>query len=253
MMNSVEESNKLFGLVKDLSQTETNEIELMLSIMKKNLAEAVNSHVESLSAEFSSKCELYGKNEETLLNVKDEIIGGYEKEFYKIKETIEEQYINLIFELQSIQTSEKEAIVDYKKILDSRHTEYDGPEDVIKTEQILDKYGNYCGLENECYKMLEECTDSINYLVGSAMKFEDNQMSLTYKKGLVAKVSYMFCKMFGLNKFEREYLERKRATIEKVKINTDNLVEEIRNNTVNYVDALASYRNQIKEAENDEE
>lgn len=246
-MSNIEDSKKVFGIVKDLSQVETNELELMLAIFKKTINAAVEPHVEVLSNEFENACAAYGKDASTLGELRDELVGGYEKEFYKIKERIEEQYVNLIFELQETQSNEKIAITNYMKLAGS---DYTSSEDSEKMDAFIDRYGDYCGLEDECQKMLDECIASVPYLIDTVMKFEGTEIVVKSKTGLLESIKKIFSSIFKSNKFETNFVDVKRAKLEMVANNTETVAEEIRDNTVNYIDTLASYKEQIKEATN---
>ena len=246
-MNNIEDSKKVFGLVKDLSQIETNELELMLAIFKKTLNSAVAPHVEILTNEFENACAAYGKNPDELGDLRDELVGGYEKEFYKIKERIEEQYVNLIFELQETQSNEKIAITNYMKMAGS---DYTSSEDAEKMDALISRYGDYCGLEEECQKMLDECAASVPYLLETVMKFEGREVIVKSNSGLLESIKKLLSSIFKTNKFETNFVDVKRAKLAMVVDNTETVAEEIRDNTVNYIDTLASYKDQIKEATN---
>ncbi len=246
-MSDVEQKSKFLGIVKELSQFETNELELMLAIFKKTVNKSVDEQTEILTNEFDNACAAYGKNPSEMVALRDEIVGGYEKEFYRIKERWEEQYVNLIFELQEIQSNQKIAVTNFMKLATKDFT---SSEDMETMDMLIEKYGNYCGLEEECYKMMEECVIGVPFLIETVMKFEDKQIATKNNIGIINKIKTLIRSLFKSNKFEINFVEVKRAKIIKIRENTDNVVEEIRDNTVNYVETLASYKNQIKEAAN---
>ncbi len=246
-MSDVEQKSKFLGIVKELSQFETNELELMLAIFKKTVNKSVDEQTEILTNEFDNACAAYGKNPSEMVALRDEIVGGYEKEFYRIKERLEEQYVNLIFELQEIQSNQKIAVTNFMKLATKDFT---SSEDMETMDMLIEKYGNYCGLEEECYKMMEECVIGVPFLIETVMKFEDKQIATKNNIGIINKIKTLIRSLFKSNKFEINFVEVKRAKIIKIRENTDNVVEEIRDNTVNYVETLASYKNQIKEAAN---
>ncbi len=128
--------------------------------------------------------------------------------------------------------------------------DFTSSEDMETMDMLIEKYGNYCGLEEECYKMMEECVIGVPFLIETVMKFEDKQIATKNNIGIINKIKTLIRSLFKSNKFEINFVEVKRAKIIKIRENTDNVVEEIRDNTVNYVETLASYKNQIKEAAN---
>lgn len=246
-MSKVELKSKFLEIEKDLSQLETNELELMLAIFKKTVNNAVDVQTEILTNEFDNACAAYGKNPSDMVELRDELVGGYEKEFYRIKERLEEQYVNLIFELQEIQSNQKIAVTNFMKLASK---DYTSSEDMETIDMLIEKYGNYCGLEEECYNMMEECVIGVPYIIETVMKFEDKQIATKSNTGIINKIITLIRGLFKANKFEINFAEVKRAKIVKIKENTDSVIEEIRDNTVNYIETLASYKNQIKEAAN---
>lgn len=246
-MNNFEQNSKFLSIVKDLSQIETNEIELMLAIFKKTVNAAVDEQTDILTNEFENACAAYGKNAAELTELRDELVGGYEKEFYRIKESLEEQYVNLIFELQEIQSNQKIAITNFMKIMSK---DFVSAEDSATIDALVEKYGNYCGLEEECYKMMDECVTGVPFLIETVMKFEDKQVITKNNIGIINKIKAFFRSLIKSNQFEINFVDVKRAKLIRIKDNTDTVAEEIRDTTVNYVDTLASFKEQIKEAAN---
>ena len=286
-MEKMEVSAKLLRMIKELSQLETNEIELMLGIFKKRITDRVNDYMRKISEDFSLKCEYYGKSHEELREIREEILGGYEREFSRISDRLQEQYINLILELQEIQANQKIALTNYKKMIDAKldieqtqeYIEYKNDleewskkrelateQDIIeecdralselknpvssyeyKIDTIIIKYGNYCDLENECYKKLEECSSRIDSSIDSVMQYDTEWLDNPRKYGIFAVIKKTLNKIFGGSKFEKEFLRPTKAKIKTIRSNTDVLIENIRDNTVRYIDTLNKYKNKIKQ------
>lgn len=289
-MNKQEVSTKLLRMIKELSQLETNEIELMLAIFKKKIKDRVNDYMRKISEDFSVKCEYYGKSHEELREIREEILGGYEREFSRISDRLQEQYVNLILELQEIQSNQKIALTNYKKMLDAKaevessreyisyknnfnnwieKRELAKDQDAVdkcdmallelknpviiyeeKIDSLIEKYGNYCGLEIECYRRLEECSNSVEMAIDSVMKYDLDWLDVPRKHGIFSTIKKLLNKVFSGGKFEREFLRPTKEKIRTIRKNTDVLIENIRDNTVKYIDTLNVYKNQIKQASN---
>ena len=78
-MNSIEQSTKLVSMVKELSDIQSSEIELMLGIFRRNLRDITDSYIDKISKEICFKCEFYGKKIEDL-----EVIKKNSKKFQKV-------------------------------------------------------------------------------------------------------------------------------------------------------------------------
>ncbi len=76
-MSDVEQKSKFLGIVKELSQFETNELELMLAIFKKTVNKSVDEQTEILTNEFDNACAAYGKNPSEMVALRDEIFVRY--------------------------------------------------------------------------------------------------------------------------------------------------------------------------------
>lgn len=289
-MEKMEVSAKLIRMIKELSQLETNEIELMLGIFKKKITDRVNDYMRKISEDFSLKCEYYGKSHEELREIREEILGGYEREFSRISDRLQEQYINLILELQEIQANQKIALTNYKKMIDAK-LDMENSEEYIsyknafdewsekkesatnqetidkcdkalyelqnplvsyeyKIDTLIIKYGNYCDLENECYKKLDECNSKVDSAIDSVMQYDTEWLDNPKKNSMFTMIRKMLNKFLGSGKFEREFLRPTKVKIKNIRSNTDELIENIRNNTVRYIDTLNKYKNKIKQTSN---
>lgn len=286
-MNSVEQSTKLLSIVKELSDIESNEIELMVGIFKRNIADITESYLEKISKDFSFKCEFYGKKIDDVRVIHEEIISGYKKEFQKISEKLEEQYVNLMFELQEIQMNQMIAVTNYKKMLDNKSKfeasneylayknklenlvsrrddaetkkEFDELEEelanlvdpIIKYENSIDaivqKYGNYCALEEECFSKIKECEESVKDALSTVMKYDTEALAVVKKGGIFSAFKKIFNKLFAGKKFEKQFVKIKKENIARIEADTNILTEEIKNKTIEYIETLMIYKAEVKE------
>lgn len=286
-MSDIQKKDELFKIIKDLSQVETREIELMLAMFRRCIKDTVNSYMKRISEDFYTRCEFYGRAVEEVREIREEILGGYEREFARISDRYEEQYVNLIFELQEAQSNQKITISNYKKLLDAKESCEDsdeyinyknklaeltykkdnsaGKEEFYELEKalsslkdpiisyqdkidvLMEKYGNYCGLEEECFKRLDECKENVNAALDSVMKYDAEWLGVPKKPHALEIVNRFLNRLFGYRKFEKEFISMKKKKIKMIRNNTDRLIEEIRNNTVIYIETLTLYKKNIKQ------
>lgn len=263
--NSV--SERLVSTINELSNTEVNEISLLIAIIKKNVVDLIEKNMKKLEDEFIAKCDYYGKSNTDASSEKEEILNGYRNEFNRIASKVEEEYMNLALELQDAQSNQKIAIVNMKKVISSKKKyiesdEYekflakikelenkrdnclvkvefdkivnylDNVKDPIeiynkKIDAYANKYIRYCGLEEACIVKLEKCNEKVENAINSVMQYDVGQLAVVNKKSIFSIFSKILNKISGAKKFEKEYIFKKKENIEKIKVSTDNVLEEI--------------------------
>lgn len=234
-MNIVEGNERILEIIKEISEIEMNEIELSFAIFQREMVELINYHLDSLRNDIINAFE---KPKEELV---EEIINGYKDEFYRVEDKLEEQYINILVDLQEIQSNEKISIINCRKVLEK---------DIENEEKILSyvhRYIDYCNLENECYRMLNDCTSSANDLLNSVMKFEVKDLVPKEKTGILEKIRRFLKKV----KYEDEYIKSRKETIGNIKREVDTKVEFIKNTTVKNISKLTYYKEKIKSQKNE--
>ena len=286
-MDKEEQSKKLMGMIKDLSQTQENELDLMIGIFNRNINEMIENYMKKISEDFSSKCKFYERQERDVEEIRKEIFGAYEREFERISDRFQEQYINIIYEIQEAQMNQMIMITNYKKMLELKvnfkeSKEYqkyrnkveeltikrDNSETkesfdrfdnalkvlenpIISYENKIDlyvkKYGGYCALEEECYKKLEECSSHIKNAIDSVMKYDKGWLEVQKKVNFFGFFSKLINKFVGAKKFEKEFVNIKKQNIKMIIEDTDKLIEEIRKDTVDHIDIITIQKNQIKQ------
>lgn len=254
-------TEKLSTTLTEISMIEVTEISLLIAIVKKNVVDLINKNMKKLNDEFLEKCEFYGKSISQVNSEKEAILNSYKEEFDKIATKFEEEYMNLAIELQEVQASQKITIANMKKVIDLKN-EYLASEnsddseaklDVYnrKIDSLADKYVKYCGLEEACIIKLKECNENIEKIIESVISQETSSEALTVvedKKSIFSLFSKIF-KIFSKNKsFEREYIFNKKQNLEKTKIATNAVLEEIDkqiNDSLIILDAYNAKINQI--------
>lgn len=256
-------SERLMSTLNEISNIEVTEISLLISIIKKNITDLINKNIKILSDEFLEKCEFYGRSISQVNSEKVELLNCYKEEFNRIASKFEEEYMNLSLELQEVQANQKIAIANMKKVVDMKAKYIESEEykntsensevsiDVYnrKIDMLADKYIKYCGLEQACIVKLKECNERIENAINSVMQYEvANKIAIVEKKSIFKFFSQLFKKFSGEKRFQREYIDRKRENLEKIKVSTDTVLVELDkqiNDSLIILEAYSSKINQV--------
>ena len=232
---SEDKNLELLNSIEKLSQYEIDEIELLMAIYQKRIIEITEKYIKELNDEFDYSY----KNPEEKTEIRNEIINGYKAQFERIQNGLEEQYVNLFYELKEIQLNQKIALVNYKKTLSK---DYILDKDVETLVNLINKYGNYCGVEDECYKMIYECGNSFEELLSSVMQYDKKELITEKKIGIFEKIK----NLLKSKKKEDNFLISKREKIKNIEKNTDTVIQYIKNTTIKYISTLSIYRDIVK-------
>ena len=247
-------SESLMVTLNEISKNEINEISLLMAISKRSIRDLINKNIQQINNEFLEKCEYYGRTISEVNSEKVEILNSYKEQFNKIATKLEEEYINLALEVQEAQANQKLTITEMKKNIDLKESyissaEVNGSEieNLNKKIDILaERYIKYCGFEEACLFELSKCCNEVENAINSVMQFENGrQLAVVEKKGILKVFSKLF-KVFSNEKnFQKDYIEKKKKNIEKIKTSTNSKLEEIDKELNDSLIILEAYNSKI--------
>ena len=245
-------SESLISTLNEISKNEINEISLLIAITKKSIMDLINKNIQQINDEFLEKCEYYGRSISEVNSEKVEILNSYKEEFNKIATKLEEEYINLALEVQDAQANQKIAIAEMKKTIDLKEkyasstkvNEFEIESLNKKIDMLAERYIKYCGFEEACLFELSVCHKKVENAINSVMQFENGKQLVVIEKRSILKVFSKLLKFLSNEKrFKKDYIEKKKKNIEKIKISTNYKLEEIDkglNDTLIILDAYNS-------------
>lgn len=261
-MNQKSVSERLLETLKEISTSEVNEISLLIAIIKKNIINLINRNMQEISDEFFEKCEYYGKSISEVNSEKIEILNSYKEEFNRIARKFEEEYINIALEVQEAQANQKTTIVDMKKTIDlkekymkSEEYQTDNTNSQLmiesynkKIDMMAEKYIKYCGLEEACIVKLKECNEKIESAINSVMQYETGkQMAIAEKKNIIIFFSKILNLFSREKRFQKEYINKKKQNIEKIRISTDGVLNDLDKKLNDSLIILHAYNSKISQ------
>lgn len=249
-------SERLISILNEISKNEVNEISLLIAIIKRNIIDLINKNIQQINDEFLEKCEYYGKSISDVNSEKIEILNSYKEEFNKIATKLEEEYMNLALEIQEAQAKQKITIADLKKALDLKEKYISSNDNNVneasietlnkKIDILAEKYVKYCGLEDACIVKLKECNERIENAINSVMQYETGKQLIVAEKKSVFNIFKKIFNIFSSEKrFEKEYIEKKKKNIEKIKISTASKLQDIDKGLNDSLIILEAYNSKI--------
>ena len=247
-------SESLISTLNEISKNEINEISLLIAITKKSIMDLINKNIQQINDEFLEKCEYYGRSISEVNSEKVEILNGYKEEFNKIATKLEEEYINLALEVQDAQANQKIAIAEMKKNIDLKEkytssakvNEFEIESLNKKIDMLAERYIKYCGFEEACLFELSGCHKKVENAINSVMQFENGKQLVVIEKRSILKVFSKLLKFLSNEKrFKKDYIEKKKKNIEKIKISTNYKLEEIDKGLNDSLIILDAYNSKI--------
>ena len=114
-----------------------------------------------------------------------------------------------------------------------------------RIDKLADKYIKYCGLEQACLYKLKKCNSRVENAISSVMQFEVGQLAIIEKNKVLEIFSKILLKITGAKRFEKEYIFTKKQNIEKIRKNTENVVNELDEEFKNTLIILDAYNSKI--------
>ena len=159
--------------------------------------------------------------------------------------------MNLAVELQEAQTNQKLAVMSLKKLFESKaKSEFNEEYYRKKMDDFSNQYIKYCKVEDACIIRINGISEKIENAINSVMQYEVKQLVVPKNNSFFSIFSDLFKKFTGLKRFEKEYLNIKKEHIEKIKINTNSVIEEMDKDIDDILLILSRYNLKIKQVYN---
>ena len=272
----------LLEQIKELSDIEVQEKELKFAIFNNKVYTVYAEKIKLISDNFEGQLQYYGIKD-NFKDEKEKIIARYNEEFQKIYDIRKEQFLNIINEIQEMQSNQKIALANIESLYRRRDEVFDSEEyqeyiekknkyeyiiniskngsniekyekRLVKLRNPLDSYNNkllalvdkfekYDGLIFECEKKLDECLIATNDDFESVLKYRNNSLVEKKKENIFTKI---FKKLFsGNKKFKKEVIEKMNNEIDDIQKSNVTLLEIIDRQTINLVAKIEELRYDI--------
>ncbi len=278
--------SKILQEIKDISDVEVNKAQIQLAIFLRKMEDKVESSAEELKAGLKYKAELYGRKLEEYNEKIDSIVSNYTNEITKVTDEYESLYTNIELEYQEAIANQKIAVVNLKKISDSKEkflkskkyqeyidtklelktqlencvkkVEFDRISDMLdnlvnpidlynkKMNACVKKYYDYNQIIEKCENKKKECIDNIEANLDEIINFAIERSLVNIKPSPFDFVKKIINFINGKTKFEKNVLEKIETKIRNLSNENDLRIKNIENNTVEFVSDILSLKDSIK-------
>ena len=272
----------LLERIKELSDIEVQEKELKFAIFNNKIYTSYEEKIKLISDNFDEQLQYYRKKD-NYGDEKEKIISRYNEEFQKIYDKRKEQFINIINEIQEMQSNQKIALANIESVYRSRDSIFESEEykeylnnknkfeymiNITKNSSDIEKYKNklinlknpvdsynnklialvdkfekYDGLVFECEKKLDDCIIATEEDFETLMKYRNNNLVEQKKENIFVR---LFKKLFASKrKFKKEVIEKMNSEIDDIQNSNIKLLDIIENQTINLVAKIEELRYDI--------
>lgn len=278
--------SKILQEIKDISDVEVNKAQIQLAIFLRKMEDKVESSAEELKAGLKYKAELYGRKLEEYNEKIDSIVSNYTNEITKVTDEYESLYTNIELEYQEAIANQKIAVVNLKKISDSKEkflkskkyqeyidtklelktqlencvkkVEFDRISDMLdnlvnpidlynkKMNACVKKYYDYNQIIEKCENKKKECINNIEANLDEIINFAIERSLVNIKPSPFDFVKKIINFINGKTKFEKNVLEKIETKIRNLSNENDLRIKNIENNTVEFVSDILSLKDTIK-------
>lgn len=278
--------SKILQEIKDISDVEVNKSQILLAIFLRKMEDKVEGSAEELKAGLKYKAEFYGRKLEEYNEKIDSIVSNYINEITKVTDEYESLYTNIELEYQEAIANQKIAVVNLKKISDSKEkflkskkyqeyidtklelktqlencvkkVEFDRISDMLdnlvnpidlynkKMNACVKKYYDYNQIIEKCENKKKECIDNIEANLDEIINFAIERSLVNIKPSPFDFVKKIINFINGKTKFEKNVLEKTETKIRNLSNENDLRIKNIENNTVEFVSTILSLKDSIK-------
>lgn len=276
---------RLMDSIKEISGFEISIEELTTALYMRKTEEKINNGIESLENNLKSQAIVYGVKYENYDSRIQEIKNKYLNEINKIKEAFEFQFVNIQLELREALANQKIALVNAKKVTDmknefmetDKYKEYlklkseleyklnnstqkddydkniyllknlENPIEVYNNKKkiALQKYIDSESLIKSCEVKLKYCVNEILSEIDKITTENIENSLLIMKENAITKIINKVVNIFsGKSKFESK-IKSIENNVEKLALNTDAKVENIRQNTIQLVQEILDIKENL--------
>lgn len=266
---------RLMDSIKEVMELENAKTELMSALYLRKIDEKVKNGIELIENSLKGQANVYGVNYETYKNRVNIIIENYTKEIEKLREEYEFQFVNLQLELREALANQKIAIVNAKKISDTKiefmksdkyneylstkqklednlnnalkKTEYDKYYSIIeslsdpleiynqKKLSALNKYNAYDSLVKSCESKINYCMDETFSEIDRITRENVESSLILPKENVVVKIVNKIVNIFSGKTKFESKLKLVETNVINLSLKSDKRVDEIRNVTIELV------------------
>ena len=127
---------KLMQVIEDFSNIEVLELEFKFAKFNQELKKIYDEKIKFIEDNLDNQIKFYGKNIEDCKSEKEKILSKYTIEFQKIYDQRKEQFLNIQAEIQEMQSNQKIALANFKKVIENKNA-------FLKSKKRISKYNRY--------------------------------------------------------------------------------------------------------------
>lgn len=236
-----------------LNELEMNKSKVLTAIFIKSTKEIMNKKVQSLEANFEEQAQYYDQNLEDYSDIYNQIIEKYKKQLFQIIEKYNTLFINMQLELQEAECNQKIAITNLKKSFDIKQEINNKAQSEIieeykrKIKACFQKKINYDIIIEECEKELNNCAQNMEKLINNLFSDKSSQISLKEEGTFKKILNKIINKFTGASKFNTYVIEPINIELEMMDTKLPDIMEEIKNDTVNFVARIRQAKEETNE------
>ena len=240
-----EVDTKLLKQIKNLTELELTEIEVLFAKFNKTLIEKYEDKISNIQKNIDDQIVSFGEDIEKYKNEKQMIIDRYINEFQKIYDKRKEQYYNIIVEIQEIQANQKIALANFYSVA-NKNRQNPRDDSQKKLEALVTKYDGYSEIIIECEKKLEECINASVEDFNEIVKYRDVKLDNVKKINPVIKfINNLINKIFKKSKLEKEVIEKMENEIYEIENQSKDMINIIEEQTIDLIAKIEEIRDQI--------
>ncbi len=237
--------NKLLEQIKNLSELEVLEMDILFAKFNKLLFECYEEKISYIQKNIDDQIIAFGKKIDDYTNEKNSIVTGYINEFQTIYNQRKEQYYNIIVEIQELQANQKIALANFVTFINKNSEEpLDNYEK--KLSALITKYDAYDAMVAECEKKLDDCITASIEDFNEIVKYRNSNLEVVKKQNpIINFFSKLLKKFTKKEKFEKEVIEKIKEELSNVEIKNSDMVNIIEQQTIDLIAKIEEVREQV--------
>ena len=246
----------------ELTELEINNLVIKSAIFSRNIEDTIKKGKQKIETRINEEIRFFGKNPDSYLNFKQNILKEYDNELKKIYREFELQFINICEELQEILASQKISIAYCRKnkklkdeLIKSKEINDIELNDMTKInvevydrkiEKYIKQVDSYELLTKDCNLKLEECTKNAIEALNNLINKRINQLDIYKNNNIIFKIVNKIINVFyGKNKIQALILDKSTLEINNLRNDVNSERIKIRENTIDFIEKILDLREKI--------
>ena len=232
-------------IIKDLSENTSNKVKIIFARFNYYVEKEYVEKMKIIDEDISGKIEIFGKNANKCMEIKESLMNDYDASFQKLYEKRKEQALSIISEIAELESNREVALANYVSAISSGDKDGNSKK---RARALINKFNNYTAAMDQSFRELDRIRDVLSDDFSVIVSKLDSDVLDTKKtNNILSAISKFFSKFASKGKFERVISKQIENDIVDINSMEEEMMITIYNQTLDIVSQIELARKAINE------